>query len=94
MSAKTLSNTKTLLFSLAGIFNPDIAINVIKPTVFKVTVLPPVLGPVITSVLKLIPKFILIGTTASLFIKGCLAFIKFICLSSFKIGLVASKYIE
>ena len=42
------------------------------PTVFKVTVLPPVLGPVITKILKSFPKFILMGTTKP-FNKGCLA---------------------
>ncbi len=43
------------------------------PTVFNVTVLPPVFGPVITKVLKLFPREISIGTTLSLSIRGCLA---------------------
>ena len=94
MSAKTLSKTNTLLFSLAGIFKPDIAIRTINPVVFKVTVFPPVLGPVITSVLKFIPKFILIGTTTELSIKGCRAFIKLTSLFLFNRGLVAFKDIE
>ena len=52
------------------------------------------LGPVITRVLKFIPKFILIGTTVELSINGCLAFIKLISLFSFNKGLVAFKTIE
>ena len=61
-------------------FNPLQAIHVSNPTVFKLTVLPPVLGPVIRRVEYVLPKSIEIGTTAFGSIKGCLAFIKLILL--------------
>ena len=75
ISAKICSNTNTLDFSSAGIFNPLQAIQVSKPTVFKVTVFPPVLGPVINNVEKFLPSSMEIGTTLLLSIKGCLALI-------------------
>ena len=49
ISAKISSNTYMLDFSSAGIFNPLQAIASNRPTVFKLTVLPPVFGPVIIS---------------------------------------------
>ena len=58
------------------------------PTVFKVTVLPPVLGPVITKILKALPKFILMGTTEPCN-KGCLAWIRLIKPSWFNFGSTA-----
>src|SRR5699024_7045783 len=47
ISQNTFLNIVMIEPSKVGINKPDCAINVIKPTVFKVTVLPPVLGPVI-----------------------------------------------
>ena len=44
-----------------------------SPAVFKQTVFPPVFGPVITSIVKSEPSRIVIGTTLSPGIKGCLA---------------------
>lgn len=38
-------------FSVAGIAIPDNAIRVKRPAVFKATVFPPVLGPVISKIL-------------------------------------------
>ena len=75
ISAKILSKILIVLPSETGISKPDCAIAHNKPTVFKVTVFPPVLGPVITSTLKVLPKLIFIGTTLSFGINGCLAFL-------------------
>ena len=61
---------ETLLFSSHGTNIPEQAINKINPTVFRVTVFPPVLGPVITKEVKSLPIDISIGTTVSLAIKG------------------------
>ena len=49
ISAKTLSKTWIELPSFAGISIPDEAIRQKSPTVFKQTVFPPVLGPVISN---------------------------------------------
>ena len=50
MSTSTRRNTLSLLLSAAGIIRPHIAIRVSRPSVLRQTVLPPVLGPVMTSV--------------------------------------------
>ena len=73
MSANTSSNTAISLPNCAGICMPDCAISVSRPTVFSVTVLPPVFGPVITSVVKSSPIHRLDGTTFSGSISGCRA---------------------
>ena len=46
MSTRTSSKTVILLPSLTGMRSPHITIRVRSPTVFRVTVFPPVLGPV------------------------------------------------
>ena len=55
MSANIWSKTYIELASDAGMCNPLIAIVVSKPTVFNVTVFPPVFGPVINRVEKSFP---------------------------------------
>ena len=50
MSEKTPSNIE-IEDVFAGINKPDAAIKTNKPTIFSVTVLPPVFGPVIKSIL-------------------------------------------
>ena len=62
--------------------------------VFKVTVFPPVLGPVINNTEKVLPILTLNGTTLFLSIKGCLAFIKLISFYSLIIGVIAFKELE
>lgn len=62
----------------------------IRPTVLRLTVLPPVFGPVITSTSKSLPKCTLIGTTAFGSISGCLAFFKYIYPDVLYKGRVAS----
>ena len=89
MSAKTLLKTQSLLLSAAGIIIPHKAISVSKPIVFKDTVFPPVFGPVITKISKLVPNSMSVGTTFSLFINGCLDFFKLIIPSLFIIGKLA-----
>ena len=90
----TISNTYILDFEEAGIFKPEQAIKVSNPIVFKLTVLPPVLGPVIKSVEKSFPKVKVIGTTLFLSINGWHAFINSIFLSLFKIGVIPSISLE
>ena len=68
---------------------PDWPINDNRPTVFRETVLPPVLGPVTISRLKSFPKLTSIGTTSFGSSNGwrpCLIFIKRLSLNS---GMVA-----
>lgn len=65
MSARTSSKTESSLLSDAGIIRPHIAISEKRPIVLSVTVLPPVFGPVITSVSKLVPSSISVATTFS-----------------------------
>ncbi len=65
MSAKTPSNTDSAAPSAAGTCSPDCAMSTSRPTVFSVTVLPPVLGPVITSTWKSSPTRTSTGTTDS-----------------------------
>ena len=52
MSANTSSNTESSVPSSAGTCRPACIISVNRPTVLSVTVLPPVLGPVITREVK------------------------------------------
>ena len=56
----------------AGIYIPLIANRTDSPTNFKVTVLPPVFGPVIRSILSLLSSDNDTGTTLSLSMRGCL----------------------
>ena len=63
MSAKTSSKTASSVPYSAGICKPDCAISVNRPVVFSVTVLPPVFGPVMISVVKSLPNRISSGTT-------------------------------
>ena len=50
MSASTPENTGTALSPAAGMCSPQAAMTHISPMVLSVTVLPPVLGPVMTRV--------------------------------------------
>ncbi len=65
MSLLTLLNTATWLSGEAGIWRPDWAIKVSNPMVLRVTVFPPVFGPVINTPWSPAPKPISIGTTLS-----------------------------
>ena len=56
ISANISSNTAMSECSSAGILSPACAISVRSPTVFKETVLPPVLGPVMIRRLKSVPR--------------------------------------
>ena len=71
MSAYALSNTDISLPMSAGMNMPLWVISTNSPTVFSVTVLPPVFGPVIISVLKSRPSHMSIGRTVSLGMRGC-----------------------
>ena len=75
ISAYIFENTAASEESPAVICSPDAAIIDSKPTVLSVTVLPPVLGPVTTSVSVSFPNDISFDTTLSLSISGCLAFL-------------------
>ena len=86
MSAKMLSNTHIELWADAGICIPDCAISVSSPTVFSVTVFPPVLGPVISSVVYSFPILMLIGTAVCGSNSGWMAFCKLIIFSLFICG--------
>ena len=90
ISVNILSKTYIEEFSSHGIARPEHAIQVKSPTVFNVTVFPPVFGPVINNVEKSFPKVKVIGTTVSLLIKGCLAFFKFISFLFETLGIIAS----
>ena len=56
MSESTWSKTITELPSSTGMWRPHWAMRVNRPMVLRVTVLPPVLGPVITRVSKSPPR--------------------------------------
>ena len=56
ISAYIFLNTAISEWSRAGMNKPDCAISVRSPTVFKETVLPPVLGPVMIRSLKSVPR--------------------------------------
>ena len=71
MSAKTCSNTASSVPMSAGTCRPAWAMRVNRPTVLRVTVLPPVLGPVMTRVVKSRPIHRLVGTTFSRSMRGC-----------------------
>ena len=71
-------------------YKPLDAITHKSPTVFKATVFPPVLGPVIIRQEKSIPNLMLIGTTTLAGINGWRAFCKDIIFLLSKIGSVAS----
>ena len=77
-----------LEFSCTGIFKPLHAIRQSNPTVFKVTVFPPVFGPVISKLENLSPKVTVIGTTLEASIKGCLADSRLIIFSSLILGVI------
>ena len=70
MSAKTFSKIAISELSSQGIKSPYCVIRDKRPTVFKLTVLPPVFGPVIIREEKSIPRFISIGTAIFLSKKG------------------------
>ena len=70
ISANMLSNTQMSVPSAAGIARPQAVIRHKRPTVLSVTVLPPVLGPVTTSVLNVFPSSKDIGTTLSASSRG------------------------
>ena len=63
MSAYTWRNTASSERSEAGMCNPACPISVNNPTVFKETVFPPVLGPVMISREKSFPRVTVMGTT-------------------------------
>ena len=63
MSASTSSKIGNCEPSPAGTCKPDWAIKASRPTVFKATVLPPVLGPVTTRIRNRTPRLRSIGTT-------------------------------
>ena len=60
-----------------------------SPTVFRDTVLPPVLGPVMTNRSKSWPRLMSMGTTFFLFNKGCRPLRMLMYLSSLNKGSVA-----
>ena len=88
ISAKILSNTKIEDCVEAGILRPLQAIAVKRPTVFNVTVFPPVFGPVITKVLNVVPNSSEIGTAFSWSKSGCFASFKMICFCVFILGVI------
>ena len=70
ISANTCSNTASSVPKSAGTCKPACAISVSRPTVFSVTVLPPVFGPVIISDVKSLPIHRFDDTTFSRSISG------------------------
>ena len=90
ISVNILSKTYIEELSSQGIARPEHAIQVKSPTVFNVTVFPPVFGPVINNVEKSFPKVSVIGTMVSLLIKGCLAFLNVISFLFETLGIIAS----
>ena len=70
MSAKMLRCMQTRLPSPAGMNRPHWAIAVSRPRVLRLTVLPPVLGPVMTTVSMAPPIWKVIGTAVSLLSSG------------------------
>ena len=73
MSASTRENTRTVESSFAGMCRPHWAIRVMSPRVFRVTVLPPVLGPVMTRVSNRSPSSRSLTTAFFGSSRGCLA---------------------
>ena len=88
ISAYTESKTATSEPSSAGIGRPACAITVQRPTVFSVTVFPPVFGPVITIVVISVPNSISLATDSLTGISGCLAWDSLITPSLFTSGFV------
>ena len=86
MSANTSLNIAILLLSATGIMRPDAAMSDRSPIVFIDTVLPPVFGPVMTSVSKSSPRRMSVATTVFGSISGCLAPLMSIMPSSLRIG--------
>ena len=69
-AAITWSKTDTQLPLSAGMCSPHWAMAASRPMVFSVTVLPPVLGPVMTRVSKSPPNSTSMGTALSLSSRG------------------------
>jgi hypothetical protein len=90
ISTSMLLNQEISEGDRAGMNRPAIAINVKRPHVFSVTVFPPVFGPVMTSVLNVLPSSKSIGTTRSVGIRGCLAFRNTMTPELFIKGMIAS----
>jgi len=62
MSAYTAPKVEMRLSSPTGMCRPHSAISVSRPSVFRLTVLPPVFGPVMMSAEKSRPRRMSIGT--------------------------------
>ena len=73
MSESTRRKTRTVLSDLAGMCSPHWAISVMRPRVLRVTVLPPVLGPVMTKVSNRSPSSRSLATAFFLSSRGCRA---------------------
>ena len=73
ISASTREKTRMVESSLAGMCRPHWAMRVMRPRVFRVTVLPPVLGPVITRVSNRSPSSRSLATAFFTSSRGCLA---------------------
>ena len=74
MSASTRSKIRTVESDPVGMCRPHWAMRVSRPMVFKVTVLPPVLGPVIIRVSKRSPSSRSLATAFFRSSRGCRAF--------------------
>ena len=74
MSESTRSKIRTVESAPAGMCRPHWAMRVMRPMVFRVTVLPPVLGPVIIRVSKVSPSSRSLATAFFLSSSGCRAF--------------------
>ena len=72
MSQYIPSYTDSSLSSAHGTKKPLAAITDVKPTSLRVTVLPPVLGPVISKMSKSLPSLTSIGTTLDGSMSACL----------------------
>ena len=94
MSANTCSNTLSSVPRSAGTWSPAQAIRVNSPTVFRVTVFPPVFGPVMISSVNSSPSHRLPGTTLSGSISGCRPRIIFRYPWSFNLGCTAFIRLE
>ena len=73
MSASTCSTTRTVQSAPAGMCRPHWAMRVSRPMVLRVTVLPPVLGPVMTRVSNRSPSSRSLGTAFLGSSRGCRA---------------------
>ena len=94
ISARTLPKCPISVFSFAGTGIPDNAINVSNPATFRVTVFPPVFGPVISIIFSLFPNSKFIGTTVFSSIRGCLASTSFKYSLFITLGTVHFLFIE